>query len=59
MTSEDIQNILSDLLEGSADDNHIRSVRTYEDVGILTRDRGLVVRFDDNSEFQITIKQSR
>lgn len=33
-------------------------VRTYQDVGMLTRNHGLVVRMGDGSEFQVTIVQS-
>jgi CobQ-like glutamine amidotransferase family enzyme len=36
----------------------IRRVATFEDAGVLTRNRGLVVRLADGSEFQITIVQS-
>jgi len=37
----------------------IRQVATYEDVGILTSDKGLVVETYDGGEFQLTIVQSR
>lgn len=37
----------------------IRNVVSYEDVGIMTTDKGLVIECDDESEFQITIVQSR
>jgi len=37
----------------------IASARTFEDVGVLTLNAGLVVRTSDGSEFQITIVQSR
>ena len=36
-------------------EHRIRSVRTYEEVGMLTRDAGLVVELMDGTEFQITI----
>ena len=35
------------------------AVDTYERAGILTNNRGLVVRMTDGSEFQVTIVQSR
>ena len=34
-------------------------VSTFEDVGMLTRNRGLVVRLQNGAEFQLTIVQSR
>ena len=40
-------------------DEEVRSVRTFEDVGMLTRDHGLVVTMVDGTEFQVTVLQSR
>jgi len=37
----------------------VRSVRTFEDLGVLSRDLGLVVSLNDGSEFQLTIVQTR
>lgn len=37
----------------------IESVRTFDDVGLMTRQSGLVIRCTDGSEFQLTIVQSR
>lgn len=34
-------------------------VATYEEEGILTSDKGCVLRFRDGAEFQITVKQSK
>jgi hypothetical protein len=36
-----------------------RSVATFAERGVLTRNAGLVVRLQDGSEFQITIVQSQ
>jgi hypothetical protein len=33
-------------------------VKTFEDAGLLTRDRGIVLTLEDGSEFQVTIVQS-
>jgi len=38
---------------------HVDRVATYDEVGMLTSDPGLVVRLDDDSEYQITIVRSR
>jgi len=37
----------------------IESIRTFDDVGLMTRDSGLVIRCTDGSEFQLSIVQSR
>ena len=37
----------------------IRRIDSFEDVGMLTRDAGLVVRMVDGSEFQLTVVKSR
>ena len=35
------------------------SVRTFEEAGVLTYNKGLVITTPDGSEFQLTIVQSR
>ena len=42
-----------------ADQDQIRSIMTFEEAGMLTNDKGLVVRTSDGSEFQITIVKSK
>ena len=37
----------------------IRQIATYDDVGMLTRDKGLVIEAADGAEFQLTIVESR
>ena len=34
-------------------------VATYDEVGMLTTDKGLALRFKDGSEWQVTIVRSR
>lgn len=36
-----------------------RVARSFEEAGILSGDEGLVLRMQDGSEFQVTIRQSR
>ncbi len=36
-----------------------RAVQSFRDAGVLSSDEGLVLRMQDGSEFQITIRQSR
>ncbi|MFA5291926.1 MAG: hypothetical protein WC496_02715 [Phycisphaerae bacterium] len=52
MMAETIQQAL-------AEQDDVRSVMTYDEAGMLTRNNGLVVRTGDGSEFQITVVQSR
>ena len=55
LTPWNMQNILVDALELYADQAGTAiKTRTYEEVGMLTRDKGLVVEVD-GSKFQITI----
>jgi hypothetical protein len=45
--------------ENDEDEIPLRRVDSFEDVGILTTDAGLVLTMKDGSEFQITVVQSR
>jgi hypothetical protein len=45
--------------DGALDTEKIRRIESFEDAGMLTRDRGLVVTMTDGTEFQITIVRSR
>ena len=36
-----------------------RGARSFREAGVLSGDEGLVLRMQDGSEFQITIRQSR
>lgn len=60
-TIEDALNLLIsgelDLVDTALDE--VSNIKTYAEAGILTRDSGLVLRMEDGSEFQITIKQSK
>ena len=38
---------------------YITSVRTFEEAGVPTEDRGLVVTMSDGSEYQLIIVKSR
>jgi hypothetical protein len=39
-------------------EHEVRTVRTFNEAGVLTMNSGLVVRIKDGSEFQVTIVQS-
>jgi len=74
MNARQLQDQLRDLLEtllfarDAADDpaaelaGHVAGIRriaTYDDVGMLTRDKGLVIEAAAGAEFQVTIIESR
>ncbi len=54
----------SDCLQDACDEaaeelEDLQAINTFEQVGMLTSDQGLVLSLADGSEFQITIVQSR
>ncbi len=65
MNTEGFQNCLQAVLTGELEVNEsfdpaaVRSVATFEEAGVLTRDAGLVVQMEDGSEFQLTIVRSK
>lgn len=60
---EVVEEALSLILSGmcGVDDTSLESctVRTYEDAGFRTYNRGVVIRLPSGEEFQLTIVQSR
>jgi len=74
MNARQLQDQLRDLLEAvlfARDDRDdparelaehvegIRQIATYDDVGMMTKDKGLIIETDDGAEFQLTIVESR
>ena len=64
MNEKTIEDALNLLISGELDLvdtalSEVSNIKTYAEAGILTRDSGLVLRMEDGSEFQITIKQSK
>ena len=59
MNDIDIETMLYELLQDEEAAPEIAKVRTFEEAGVLTSNRGVVVQTDDGSEFQISIVQSR
>lgn len=59
MNTQELRKRLEVLLiehwELAGSNGEIEHVESFKESGVLTRDEGLVVRFDDGSEFQITI----
>lgn len=64
MNEKTIEDALNLLISGELDLvdtalGEVSNIKTYAEAGTLTRDSGLVLRMEDGSEFQITIKQSK
>lgn len=65
MNEFDFEQDLQSVLQGDdfdcmfSEGGNVKSVSTFDEAGVLTRNKGLVVRMGDGSEFQITIVQSR
>jgi len=63
MNEHDIETTLLELEYQTGEDgdpiiDQLKSAASFEDRGIMTRNRGVVFRMKDGSEFQITIVQS-
>lgn len=63
-----LQRLVVELMERIAVDGHQMDlpvewagveVQTLQGAGVLTSNRGVVLRFEDGSEFQVTLVQSR
>ena len=60
MNEKEMESWLGEAITSLEDEeNEVRRVGTYEEEGILTRNKGLVVRFKNGDEFQICIVQSK
>ena len=63
MTEHDIEAALLELQYTSGEDGEpiigqLKSAASFDDAGIMTRNRGVVFHMKDGSEFQITIVRS-
>ena len=62
-TEETLQDGLRELITEGYDSSEIcwenLRVRTFEDAGVMTYNKGLVISLPDGTEFQLTIVQSR
>lgn len=56
ITAKDIE---TEIVERMAQCDFVNTVETFEERGVLTGDRGVVIRMGDGSEFHVTIVQSR
>jgi len=53
MNEVDIETILYEMLQDEDAAPKVRRVQTFEEAGLLTNNRGLVVRTRDGREFEI------
>ena len=64
VTEDTLQEGLMELISEAADDSfgigwEDARVRTFEQAGVMTYNKGLVISLPDGTEFQLTIVQSR
>lgn len=61
LSEKEFQNELIEiLLQGTDFKGHkVKRVSTFEEAGIMTRNKGVIVRLDDNTKFQIEIVKDR
>jgi len=59
MNEIEFETMLYEMLQDEDAAPEVSRVQTFEETGLLTNNRGLVVRTRDGREFQITIVQSR
>ena len=59
MNEIEFETMLYELLQDDEAAPEIARVQTFEEAGLLTGNRGVVVRTRDNREFQVCIVQSR
>jgi hypothetical protein len=60
MTESEFAEYLDEALSRASDeDGMIIGSGSFESVGMMTRNEGLVVRMNDGSEFQVTIVKNR
>lgn len=60
MNEQQIQEYLAEVLDWAKnEDGSIKSIDTFENLGVMTNNKGLVIRMQDGSKFQIVIIKSR
>jgi hypothetical protein len=66
MNEKELQDMLGWLLINGSDDadaeplvNALDGVSTFDDAGVMTLNKGLVLYLDDGQEYQLTIVKSR
>ena len=59
-TEQQMQDYLKEvLIWSSQEDNEIKTIDTFEEMGVMTNNKGLLVRMQDGSRFQLVVVKSR
>lgn len=59
-TEQQMQDYLKETLDwASNEDGMIKTIDTFEEMGVMTNNKGLLVRMQDGSRFQLVIVKSR
>ena len=59
-TEQQMQDYLKETLDwASNEDGMIKTIDTFEEIGVMTNNKGLLVRMKDGSRFQLVIVKSR
>ena len=56
MTEDNVIIEIHGMLEGIEE---ITDIRTFEDEGVMTDNKGLVIKYDDGTEVQVAVVQSK
>lgn len=60
MAEEKLGTIIEEALWNEDNDTqNVTAISTFEDAGLMTYDKGLVITMADGSEFQVTITQTK
>ena len=60
MNEQEFRQLLAEAIFESVDFEQLNpQVDSFDEMGVLTMDEGLVVRLADGAEFHVTVKQSR
>ncbi len=59
MTTKQFEEFLLSAIRAFPEESDASRVRTFEEAGVLTHDRGLVVTLRDGGEIQVTLVCSR
>ena len=60
LTEQKIQDYLVEVLDwASNEDGMVKIIDTFEELGVMTNNKGLVITMQDGSRFQLVIAKSR
>lgn len=56
MSEHDVTDQICEMMYGTEE---ITRICTFKEAGLMTNNKGLVIRYDDGTEFQVTVVQSK